>query len=135
MNAELFFTTFWDKPLSYSAKYIDHFTNPRGIGELDPNDGWSEVEHAGGGCFDRVKLTLQIADGKITNAKFRARACSGTIAACSALVEKITGMNLPDVEAITPDDLTDYLDGIPEKKRHSVELAIEALTDALTNKL
>ena len=120
--------------MPYSTKYIDQFTNPRGIGELDPNDGWSEVEHAGGGCFDRVKLTLQIEDGKITDAKFRARARSGTIAACSALIEKITGMNLPDVELITPDDLTDYLDGIPEKKRHSVELAVKALKKALTNK-
>lgn len=117
--------------MSYSTKYIDHFTNPRGIGEFDPSDGWSEVKHDGEGCFDQVKLTLKIENSIINDAKFRARACSGTIAACSALVEMIRNMDVEKAKALLPEDIVEYLDGIPDKKRHSVELAIEALHSAL----
>ena len=117
--------------MSYSPKYIDHFTKPRNVGELEPNDGWSEVEHSGSGCFDRVKLTIHIADGRIQEAQYRARACSGTIAACSALSELVVGLTLAEAKALTPEDLDEDLGGTPERKRHSLELAIEALNKAL----
>jgi len=117
--------------LSYSLQYIDHFTKPRGVGEVVPPDASSEVKHEGGGCFDNIRLTLRIDNNRIIEAKFRARACSGTIAACSALVEKIEGLNLVEASILTPDDLAEYLGGIPDKKRHSVELVIKALSEAL----
>lgn len=117
--------------MSYSAKYMDHFTNPRGVGALDPHDAVSEVEHSGSGCFDRVKLMLNIDAQKISEVKFQARACSGTIAACSALVEMINGMELDKARMVKTEDLITYLDGVPDKKRHSVELAAEALQEAL----
>ncbi len=117
--------------MSYSPKYLEHFTNPQGVGELDPSDASSEVEHQGGGCFDRIKLTLQVEDGKIKDSKFRARACSGTIAACSALTVSINGLSLEDAEEFSVNDLVEFLGGVPEKKLHSVELAIEALQTAL----
>lgn len=118
--------------MPYSAKYIEHFTNPRGIGEIEPSDGWSEVQHEGQGCFDKVKLTLQIENNQVLDAKFRARACSGTIAACSALIEMIRNKDIDYVKSITADDIEQYLDGIPSKKKHSVELAVKALKNALT---
>ncbi len=118
--------------MSYSAKYIDHFSNPRSVGEIDNPDAFSEVQHEGGGCFDTVKLTLKLRSGRISEAMFRARACSGTIAACSALVEKIRGMDINDARDLTPADIADYLGGIPEKKQHSVELVIKALDEALS---
>ena len=117
--------------MGYSKRYLQHFTNPQGVGELDPFDKISQVEHQGGGCFDKVKLTLQIDDGKINDAMFRARACSGTIAACSALIDKIKGMELEAAKNLTSQDLIDHLEGVPEKKLHSVELAVEALKEAL----
>ncbi len=115
----------------YSSQYIDHFTRPRGIGELDPHDGLGEVQHEGQGCFDRVRLTIRLEGGKVKEAKFRARACSGTIAACSALVEMIRDRDLAFVKNLTPDDIAEYLGGIPDRKRHSVELAVRALREAL----
>ena len=118
--------------MPYSPKYIEHFTNPRGIGEIEPSNGWSEVQHEGQGCFDKVKLTLRIKDGRVLDAKFRARACSGTIAACSALIEMIRERDIDYVKSITADDIELYLEGIPSKKRHSVELAVKALNTALT---
>jgi len=118
--------------MGYSKQYIEHFTNPRGIGDISNPDAVAEVKHKGGGCFDTVRLTLQIKDGNISDIKFRARACSGTIAACSALVDKVTGMKTDDAVKLTPDDIATHLGGIPEKKQHSVELAIEALIKAIT---
>ncbi len=117
--------------MSYSPQYIDHFTNPRGVGEIDNPDALSEVKHEGVGCFDTIRLTLKFENVKISDIKFRARACSGTIAACSALVERVSGMDIDAAGKITPEDLVDHLGGIPEKKQHSVDLAVEALQKAL----
>ncbi len=117
--------------MAYSAQYISHFTNPKGVGEIENPTTLSEVQHEGDGCFDRVKLMLNISDGTIKQTRFKARACSGTIAACSALVEAIEGKNIKDIKNITPENLIDILGGIPDKKRHSVELAIEALKRAI----
>ena len=117
--------------MSFANRYLDHFANPRGIGEIEKPDSKSQVQHEGGGCFDRVKLTLRITDGRIAEARFRARACSGTIAALSALTEMVAGKTLKEAGAITPDDLVEYLEGIPEAKRHSVELAARALQECL----
>lgn len=91
----------------------------------------SEVEHSGGGCFDRVKFTLSVKGGRISELKFRARACSGTIAACSALSEEVNEMGIDEAKQYSVQNLFDYLDGVPEKKMHSVELAIAALHKAL----
>jgi len=117
--------------MSYSAKYIDHFTNPRGVGEIEAPDARADVQHEGGGCFDTVRLTLKIDDGAIVDAKFRARACSGTIAACSALVSSLSGMEVEKARDLTVENLIAELGGIPEKKQHSVELAVRALKTAL----
>ena len=94
-------------------------------------DAEASVKHEGGGCFDNVRLTLKLEAGKITEAKFRARACSGTIAACSALCEMLEGMSVEAAKRLTADDLERHLDGIPEAKRHSVELTVEAFGKAL----
>ncbi|MFC2150847.1 iron-sulfur cluster assembly scaffold protein [Calditrichota bacterium] len=114
-----------------SPQYVDHFSKPRGIGEVDLPDGIADVEHQGGGCFDKIHLTLRIDDDTLTETRFRARACSGTIAACSALSELTEGMRISDARALTTDDLIAHLHGIPERKEHSVELAMEALKEAL----
>jgi len=117
--------------MAYSQKYIDHFSHPRGVGEVEPPDAEASVKHEGGGCFDNVRLTLKIDADVIKEARFRARACSGTIAACSAMCETISGMEVAAARKLTADDIADFLNGIPEPKRHSVELAAKALRDAL----
>ncbi len=117
--------------MGFSEKYIDHFSNPRGVGEVQSADLMSETAHEGGGCFDKVKLTIKTSGGKIIEAKFRSRACSGTIAACSALIEIILNKSMAEARAVTAQTLIDYLGGIPEKKQHSVDLAAQALSLAL----
>ena len=117
--------------MSYSVKYLDHFSHPRGIGEVEPPDAEARVKHEGGGCFDDVRLTLRLADGVIKEARFRARACSGTIAACSALCEMISGLGIEEAARVTAEDIANHLEGIPDAKRHSVELAAKSLIKAL----
>jgi len=115
----------------FSEKYIDHFSNPRGIGEIEAPDLTAEAAHEGGGCFDKVRLTIKTSGDMIVEARFRARACSGTIASCSALVEMVANISLSEAREMTPEALAEYLGGIPDKKRHSVELAIRALKTAI----
>ena len=116
---------------SFSPEYIDHFMNPRGVGDLENADADIEVEAENGGCMDRVRLTVQIENGKIGAIKFRARACSGTIAACSALCDYVAKKEMTAARSLTSDNLADLLGGIPHTKQHSVELAITALNHAL----
>ena len=117
--------------MAYSARYIEHFSNPHGVGEIEHPDFASEVEHQGGGCFDRVRLTIHVEVGRISEARFKARACSGTIAACSALIELIEGLSESEAASVNSADIIKHLDGIPETKQHSVDLAASALAKAL----
>ena len=114
----------------YSDTYLEHFQAPKNVGELEPPRTLVEVEHQGGGCFDKLRLTLKVSGGVVERAMFKARACSGTIAASSAATEWVTGKTLEEAAAFTADMLTDYLGGVPERKRHSVELAAEAVRKA-----
>ncbi|MBM3328835.1 MAG: hypothetical protein FJY67_05070 [Calditrichaeota bacterium] len=114
-----------------SDTYIDHFTHPRGIGIVEKPDAAAEGAIQGEGCFDRVFLTLKVANDHIAALKFRARACSGTIAACSALVEMVEGMSLAAAREVDAKALIHHLGGIPAVKAHSVELAAKVLQDAL----
>lgn len=113
-----------------SPTYLEHFTAPRNIGDADPEHARAEVVHQGGGCHDRLRITLTLDGETVTDAQFRARACSGTIAASSMATEWAKGKTLAELAAVTPQTLIDALGGIPEKKQHSVELAAEALRDA-----
>jgi len=118
--------------MGYSEIYLKHFQAPQNVGELEEPRVLAEVEHQGGGCFDRLRVTLRVEDGIVQNAMFKARACSGTIAASSAATEWAKGKSLAEVGAITADTLDEYLGGVPERKRHSIELAAEAMQKAVS---
>ena len=117
--------------MGFSDKYLQHFSHPVGVGEFEPYDAIGQVEHEGGGCFDRIKLTLMVNNEAVTDLRFRARACSGTIAACSALVEYVAGKPISELVEMGAHDLISALGGIPDNKQHSVELAVKALSSAL----
>ena len=115
----------------YSKQYMKHFTQPQNAGEVENPDAVCEVAHTGGGCFDRIKLAMKVEDGKIADLKYKLRACSGTIAACSALTTLALGKEISEAEKIDVEMLLKELDGVPEKKMHSVELAVEALHETI----
>lgn len=114
----------------YSDTYMDHFNSPRNVGEIENPSAKAEVEHEGGGCFDRLRVTLAVENGVITQAMFKARACSGTIAAASAATEWAAGKPLTEAAQLTAEALDELLGGVPEKKQHSIELASEGIRNA-----
>lgn len=118
----------------YSKTYMQHFAKPQNIGKIENPTCFAEVENKEGGCFDKATLYVNIDDKRIIEAKFQARACSGTIMAFSLLTSKIIDKELAEVKLISFEELNEDVGGIPEKKAHSLRLAIEA-KDIILSKL
>lgn len=115
----------------YSQKVIDHFTNPRNVGEIADADGVGEVGNPV--CGDMMRLFIKIKDGRIEDAKFKTFGCCAAIATSSILTELIRGKSLSDLKEITNKAITEALDGLPKIKLHCSVLAEEALKAALKN--
>jgi nitrogen fixation NifU-like protein len=115
----------------YSAIVIDHFQNPRNVGELADADAQASVSNPV--CGDVLQLMLKIRDGRIAAARFKTFGCEAAIAASSLLTEMIQGRTLTDVQEITPELITAALGGLPKVKLHAASLAEEALKEALAH--
>jgi nitrogen fixation NifU-like protein len=113
----------------YSPKVIDHFTNPRNVGEIEDADGVGEVGNPV--CGDLMKLFIKVKNGKIEDAKFKTFGCCAAIATSSMLTELIKGKTLSELKEITNKVVTEALDGLPRVKLHCSVLAEEALKAAL----
>ncbi len=116
----------------YSQQYLRHFQNPRNLGDLEDANAVEEVQYKGQGCFDRVRIFAKAEDKHLTRVTYRVRGCSGTIAACSAMSEMAAGMTLQEAANLQGARVAEALGGIPERKRHSVDLAAEALRAVAT---
>jgi len=115
--------------MAYSAKLLDYFENPRCVGEIDNADAVAQVSNPV--CGDVMKLWLKIAEGTITDAKFKAQGCSAAIATSSYATEMIIGMNLKQAREITKENIADALGGLPGSKMHCSVLASDAIREAL----
>jgi nitrogen fixation protein NifU and related proteins len=113
----------------YSPIVIDHFQNPRNVGELSDANARASVTNPV--CGDVLQLMLKISDGRIAEVRFKTFGCEAAIAASSLLTEMIRGKTLADVEDITPEMITAALGGLPRVKLHAAALAEEALKEAL----
>ncbi len=111
----------------YTEEYLKHFQNPQNVGDLEDADAVEEVQYKGQGCFDRVRIFAKLDGDKIVKVTYRTRGCSGTIAACSAMSVMAVGMDLSRAAQISGEDISEALGGVPERKKHSVDLAAEAL--------
>jgi nitrogen fixation protein NifU and related proteins len=114
---------------SYSLIVIDHFQNPRNVGELSDANAQASVTNPV--CGDVLRLMLKITDGRIAEVRFMTFGCEAAIAASSLLTEMIHGKALTDVQDITPEMITAALGGLPKVKLHASALAEEALREAL----
>jgi nitrogen fixation NifU-like protein len=113
----------------YGTGVLDHFENPRNVGEVVDPDAASWVESPVHG--DRLKLTLRIEGGRIAEARFRAFGCGAAIASSSMATVLLTGRSLEDAARLTREEVAEALGGLPESKVHCSVLAEEAVRRAL----
>ncbi len=117
------------KAFPYSDKVMEHFTNPRNMGEISDANAIADVGNPA--CGDMMRLYLKIEDGKIVDAKFKTFGCGAAIASSSMLTEMIKGMTVDQAMKVTNQSVVDALDGLPAVKRHCSVMAEEALLNAL----
>ncbi|MBE6883371.1 MAG: Fe-S cluster assembly scaffold protein NifU [Ruminococcaceae bacterium] len=113
----------------YSEKVMDHFANPRNVGEIADADGVGEVGNAK--CGDIMKIYLKIEDNIITDVKFKTFGCGAAIATSSMATEMIMGKSIDEALTITNKAVVEALDGLPPVKIHCSVLAEQAVKAAL----
>lgn len=113
----------------YSEKVMDHFMNPRNVGEIQDADGVGQVGNPK--CGDIMKMYLKIKDGIITDAKFKTFGCGAAVATSSMATELVIGKTLDEALKITNKAVAEALDGLPPQKMHCSNLAEEAIRAAI----
>ena len=113
----------------YSPIVIEHFQNPRNVGELPDANAQASVTNPV--CGDLLQLMLKIDARRIVEVRFKTFGCEAAIAASSLLTEMIKGKTLSEAQDLTPDMITAALGGLPRVKLHASALAEQALKDAL----
>jgi NifU-like protein involved in Fe-S cluster formation len=116
----------------YSNTVKDHFANPRNVGEIDNPDAEGSAKNEVDG--DQVQLHLKIEEGTITDAKMKVMGCVAAIASTSLLTDMVKGKSVDEARAISREELTEKLGGLPERKIHCSLTCIDALQQALENK-
>ena len=113
----------------YNETVMEHFMNPRNMGDLKDADGVGEVGAAA--CGDIMKISLKIKDGKIEDARFKTFGCGSAIASSSMATELIKGRSIDEAMNFSNQEVVDALGGLPPVKIHCSVLAEEALKAAL----
>ncbi|WP_010250168.1 Fe-S cluster assembly scaffold protein NifU [Acetivibrio cellulolyticus] len=117
----------------YSEKVMDHFMNPRNVGEIDNADGVGEVGNAK--CGDIMKIYLKIENDIIKDAKFKTFGCGAAVATSSMATELVVGKTVEEALKITNQAVAEALDGLPPVKMHCSNLAEEAIRAAIEDYL
>lgn len=115
--------------MQYSDKVMDHFMNPRNVGEIEDADATGMVGNAR--CGDIMKVYLKIEDDRIVDVKFKTFGCGSAIATSSMATELIKGKTLDEALELTNKAVADALDGLPPIKMHCSLLAEQAVKSAL----
>ena len=117
----------------YNQTVMDHFMNPRNLGDLENPDGVGEVGAAA--CGDIMKISLKIKDGRIEDARFKTFGCGSAIASSSMATELIKGRTLEEAGQFSNQEVVQALGGLPPVKIHCSVLAEEAIKAALEDYL
>lgn len=115
----------------YSDKVIDHFMNPRNVGEIQDADGIGTVGNPK--CGDIMKMYLKIENGIIMDAKFKTFGCAAAVATSSMATELIKGKTIEQALEISNNAVAEALDGLPPIKMHCSNLAQEAIHSAIAD--
>jgi nitrogen fixation NifU-like protein len=113
----------------YSQKVMDHFMNPRNVGEMEDADGIGEVGNPT--CGDLMKIFIKVKDNIITDIKFQTFGCGAAIATSSMVTELARGKTIDEALKLTRDDVAKELDGLPPIKMHCSNLSADALRAAI----
>ncbi len=115
----------------YSEKVLDHFTNPRNVGEIEDANAVGEVGNAK--CGDIMKIYMKIQDNVIQDVKFKTFGCGAAVATSSMATEMIKGKSVDDALGLTNKAVMEALDGLPAVKVHCSVLAEQAIKSALSD--
>lgn len=115
----------------YSDKVMDHFANPRNVGEIEDADGIGEVGNAK--CGDIMKMYIKVNNGIITDVKFKTFGCGAAVATSSIATEMIKGKSIEDALKVTNKAVVEALEGLPPQKLHCSVLAEQAMKSALSD--
>ncbi len=113
----------------YSQKVMDHFMNPRNVGEIPDADGIGQVGNPV--CGDIMKMYLKIKDNVITDVKFKTFGCGAAVATSSMATELILGKTLEEALEISNKTVAEALNGLPPIKMHCSNLAEQAIKAAI----
>lgn len=126
----------WSTPRTMSdtrdldlPQVMDHFLNPRHVGDLPEADGVGEVGAVA--CSDVLRLSVRVRDGRIAEARFRAYGCGAAIACGSVTTELILGRTLEEAQQLSNEQVSRALGGLPPNKAHCPVLAEEAVKAAV----
>ena len=117
----------------YSEKVIEHFRNPRNMGEIKNADGVGTVGNPI--CGDQMTIYIKVKNNRIVDIKFKTFGCAAAIATSSMITELAKGKTLEEAMKITRKDVADELDGLPPIKMHCSNLAADALHAAIKDYL
>lgn len=117
----------------YSDRVMDHFTNPRNVGEIEQPDGVGQVGNPV--CGDIMRITISVNNGRISDIKFRTFGCAAAIAASSMITEMAKGKTIEEALELTNAAVAEALDGLPPVKMHCSNLAADALHEAIRDYL
>lgn len=113
----------------YSEKVMDHFMNPRNVGEIPDADGVGMEGNPT--CGDVMKIFIKVEEGKIVDAKFKTFGCGASIAVSSMVTEMIKGRTIDEALAISKETVANELGGLPPQKMHCSNLGADALKKAI----
>ena len=113
----------------YSEKVMDHFSNPRNVGEIPDASGSGTVGNAK--CGDIMKMDIKVENGVIVDVKFKTFGCGAAIATSSMATEMVKGKTLEEAHTLTNKAVAEALDGLPPVKMHCSVLAEEAIHAAI----
>ncbi len=113
----------------YTDIVIDHFQNPRNVGEITDPDGVGEAGNPV--CGDMIKITIKVEDGRLADVKFKTFGCGAAVASGSIGTEMVKGRSVEEAMALTNSRVAEELGGLPPEKLHCSNLAADGIHGAI----
>ena len=113
----------------YSPQVLDHFEHPRNAGTVADADATARIENPA--CGDVLELTVNIAEGRVAEIRFRAKGCVAAMACGSAVTELVSGRTVDEAKKLSRDELVSAVGGLPAASTHASHLAMDVLEAVL----